>query len=109
MLESHKKGYAVMSPDLTAIAFEDESLENCKRYCFNGDVIVAVTPKKCGFSIRCRFHRKNEWFKWTKWGDRVFFKTRFYFDWEYTHEYGKEILWTNPYGYSESVKKGLIK
>ena len=40
MLESHKKGYAVMSPDLTAIAFEDESLENCKRYCFNGDVIV---------------------------------------------------------------------
>ena len=96
-----------MSPDFSGIGLEDESFETCKRYCFNGDVIVAVTPKKCGFSFRVRYHKKNELFKLSKY-DKVFFKCRFYFDWEWCHEYGKEVLYTNPYNYTESIKRGII-
>lgn len=51
MLDSRRKGYAVMNAVLTGIGFVDESFDNCKRYCFNGDVIVDAIPKKCGFSV----------------------------------------------------------
>ena len=107
MLDSRMKGYAVMTPDLTGIGFKDASIESCKRYCFNGDVIVAAVPKKCGFSVRVRWHRGNKWFEWSRY-DKVFFKVRFFFDWEYCHEYGKDILYTNPFDYSESIKMGIV-
>lgn len=107
MLDSRLRGYAVMSPDLTGIGFVSESLNDCKRYCFNGDVIVDAIPKKCGVSFRVRYHKRNKWFEWSKY-DKVFFKCRFYFDWEYCHEFGREIIHTNPYGYSESLKRGII-
>ena len=97
-----------MSADLKGIGLMDESLETCKRYCFNGDVIVAVSPKKCGFSFRVRYHKENKLFEISKY-DKVFFKCRFYFDWEYCHEYGTEVLYTNPYNYTESVKMGLVR
>ena len=107
MLSNRIKGYAVMNSKLTGISFEDESFDNCKRYCFNGDVIVAAIPKKCGFSFRVRYHKENRWFEWSKY-DKVFFKCRFYFDYEYCHEYGPKVLYTNPYDYSESLKRGIV-
>ena len=107
MLENYRKGYAVMNPELTGISFTDESFERCKRYCFNGDVIVDAIPKKCGFSFTISYHKKNKWFEWSKY-DKVFFKYRLYFEWVWCHSYGKEILYTNPYSYAESMKKGII-
>ena len=107
MLDSRRKGYAVMNAELTGIGFVDESFDNCKRYCFNGDVIVDAIPKKCGFSFRVRYHKGCKWFEWSKY-DKVLFRCRFYFDWEWYHEYGKDVLYTNPYDYTESRKRGII-
>lgn len=52
MLDSHRKGYAVMSEDLKGISFEDESLECCKKYCRKGNVIAERIPHVSGFQIR---------------------------------------------------------
>lgn len=107
MLHNYRKGYAVMSPDFKGISFEDENFETCKRYCFNGDVIVEVKPKKCGFSFRVRYHKKNPFFKFNKF-EKVFFKCRLYIEWEWGHEYIEKVLYTNPYDYSESIKRRLV-
>lgn len=52
MLNDYRQGYAVMSSDLKAIAFESENIEDCKKYCRNGDVIAKRIPNVCGFSVR---------------------------------------------------------
>ena len=107
MLDSRRKGYAVMNSKITGISFEDASFETCKRHCFNGDIIVAVIPKKCGFSFRVRYHKKNKWFEWSKY-NKVLFKCQFCFDSEWCHEYGKEVLYTNRYNRTESIKRGIV-
>lgn len=48
MLESSRKGYAVMTKELDAYSFEDESLEACKRWCMSGYVIVEQIPYVMG-------------------------------------------------------------
>lgn len=108
MLATRERGYAVMSPDFKGISLESTNIEDCKRYCFNGDVIVEVTPKRCGFSFRVRFNKRFPWVEFRKYSPKIFFKCQFITDWEYTHEYGKKILYTNPYGYSESLERGII-
>jgi hypothetical protein len=60
MLDSYRKGFAVMSEDLQGISFEDESLESCKRYCRKGYVIAERIPYTSGFQIRLY------WAKWWK-------------------------------------------
>lgn len=105
----NQTGYAVMSPDLSGISFEHEDFDRCKQNCFNGDVIVKTWPKKCGFNLRVRFHPEESWFKWDRYGNHVLFKLRFNISPEYRTIYGEEVLYTNPYNYSESVKKGVIE
>lgn len=107
MLGNSQRGYAVMSPDMSGIAFEHESFEHCKHYCFNGDVIVEAIPHKCGFSISFRYHKLENWFKIDRF-NKVLFKVRIRFEWEYTHKYGPDVLYTNPYNRTESIKKGII-
>ena len=106
MLDSRLKGYAVMSPDLKGISFDNESFETCKRYCFNGDVIVEAIPYKCGIMVRLRFHRHNPWFRFNRY-EKVFLKTRILFDYEYSHKYGK-VLYTNPLNRTESINEGIV-
>jgi hypothetical protein len=60
MLDTDRKGYAVMSKDLSAISFDDETVENCKRYCREGYVIAERIPYVAGFNIRifwCKWYR----------------------------------------------------
>lgn len=109
MLEARERGYAVMSQDLKGISFESTSLDDCKRYCFNGDVIVEAIPERCGFSLRVRFHKTFPWFEFRKYSLKIIFKCQFIFGWEYTHKYEKKVLYTNPLNYSESIKKGIIR
>jgi hypothetical protein len=90
MLESNRKGYAVMNKGLNAYSFEDESLSICKKYCREGYVIVERIPYKYGFSIRVVFRKfysiinfkyseKN--ILWVHWSIRT----------EYSHKIGKIV------------------
>ena len=85
MLDSSRKGFAVMSPSLKSYSFEHEDFERCKEWCRNGDVIAEQIPKCHGFGIRIyfmKFHRKEPfkmkyglnnilWLHWTT--SKVFF------------------------------------
>ena len=73
MLQSNRKGFAVMTKELDAYSFEDESLKTCKEYCRPGYVIVEQTPYVMGYSVRVVWHK---------------FATPFYFKYSY-----KNILW----------------
>ena len=55
MLRNYERGYAVMTKELDAFSFESDSIESCKRYCFNGDVIVERIPYVNGFNVRVRW------------------------------------------------------
>ena len=61
MLESNRKGFAVMSADLDGISFESESFTDCVRYLHEGYVIARRTPKKCGIAINIRW--LPSWYK----------------------------------------------
>ena len=106
MLDSRERGFAVMTPDFKGISLITKNFDDCKRYCFDGNVIVEAIPKKCGFSMRFRYHKVYPWFEIRKYSPKIFFKCKFIFDWEYTHKYGKKVLYTNPLSYSESLEKG---
>ena len=96
MLDSNSHGYAVMSKELDAYSFEHESLETCKQYCRNGDVITKQIPYKNGVSINIT------WRKY--WNSFIYFKRRYregnifklHFNWhsKYTHRTG-EIVYTS--------------
>lgn len=90
MLDSNRKGYAVMNKELTAYSLEDESLEVCKRYCRNDSVIAERIPYKIGYSIRVVWHKfwKPLYFKydqknilWLHWNVRK----------EFSHKTGKIV------------------
>lgn len=90
MLDSYRKGFAVMNKDLNAYSFEDESLETCKRYCNPGYVVVEQIPYVMGFSVRIVWHKywKPFFFKydeknilWLHWSIRK----------EYSHKTGKIV------------------
>lgn len=85
MLPSYRPGFAVMSRDLTAYSFEDESLESCKRYCFNDDVIVEMIPYVNGFSVTFR--------KWPyRWGKMIRYDkySKSLYVWKFQVQFGKE-------------------
>lgn len=90
MLDSNRKGYAVMSEDLKGYSFEDESLETCKRYCRKGYVIVEQIPYKCGFSISII------WRKWYKpfdlhYNEKNIFWLHWRISYNYLHRTGKTV------------------
>lgn len=57
MLDSNRKGFAVMNEKLTSYSFADESLERCKRYCKEGSVIAEQIPYIYGYSIFISWHQ----------------------------------------------------
>lgn len=60
MLDSRKRGYAVMSKNLKCFYFDDESIECCKEYTQRGIVIAERIPHIYGFQISVF------WAKWHK-------------------------------------------
>ena len=92
MLERNRRGYAVMTKELDAYSFDDESLEKCKRYCYNGDVVVEQIPYVYGLSIRIRFYKPYRWIRYDR------FCSQFNIGWlhiqwikEYSHKCGKVV------------------
>ena len=67
MLNSNEHGFMVMNKELTSYSLSDISLETCKRYCRNGDVITKQTPYIAGCGIR---------FVWYKWEKYIEFKRK---------------------------------
>ena len=55
MIDSSRKGYAVMDPKLSGYYFEHEEFERCKNWCKNGKVIVELLPKHVGYNITFYF------------------------------------------------------
>jgi len=103
MLDSYRKGYGVLSEDLTGISFESESLEECKKYCREGYVIAERIPYVSGFIIRIYWGRwyKPISFRWET-------KNIFWLHWSiskmYFHKTGK-ILFTRKNFNFKSNKK----
>ena len=92
MLRSNEFGYAIMNKELDAYSFEDISLETCKKYCRNGDVIAKQIPCIVGFSIRIM------WYKWDKiidfnrrYKSGNIFWFHFYWNKEYLHKTGEIV------------------
>ena len=92
MLSNNEHGYSVMNKELNAYSFEDISLETCKKYCRNGDVIAKQTPFIAGFSIRIMWHK---WYKMIEFHKRYksgnIFWVHFYWNNEYLHKTGEIV------------------
>lgn len=92
MLDSNQPGYAVMSEDRTGISFEDRSLETCKKYCREEDIIVKVTPKVCGFSVRVWLGRYDKLLSYSRfWKYANVFRLNVSWRKEFQHKYGEEV------------------
>lgn len=92
MLESYQHGYAVMSEDRTGISFDDRSLETCKRYCREGDIIVKATPKVCGFSVRVWLGGYDKPLSYSRFGRYAnVFRLNVSWKKEFRHKYGEEV------------------
>lgn len=91
MLDSNRKGYATMSKDLKGLSLEDESLDTCKRYCRNGDVIAERIPYHYGYSIRITWHKPYKLLSLKKWDKNIL-----WLHWsvrkEFTHKTGKIVF-----------------
>ena len=92
MLRNYERGYAVMNKELDAYSFEDESLEKCKRYCRNGDVIVEQIPYVNGFQIRVRFYKPWKWIRFERYSNQ-FNIGYLHIQWnkEYSHKNGEIV------------------
>jgi hypothetical protein len=94
MLNPQDFGYAVMSKDLQGIGFDGNSLENCKRYCRNDDVIVERIPVVNGFSFKIAFYPWFEKFSKHKLKGFIsiwFLCFNFVVKFEYRHKIGKIV------------------
>lgn len=81
--------------DLEGISFEDRSLENCKRYCRKGYVIVSTYRKKSAFRVSLTF---GKWYR--RWHYSKYEKSLniawFYVRWEWIYsDRPLEIVWRN--------------
>jgi len=90
-LARDKKGYAVMSSDLTGISIDSEYLDDIKQYCHHGDVIAERIPSVCGISITIKFLKF-----WKPFYFRAYaLKNILWFHWiickEYRHKTGKIV------------------
>ncbi len=94
MLDSNRKGFAVMNKELDGYSFEHESLEKCKEYCYNTDVITEQIPYVYGFSIRVvwRDYYKPIEFKY---GNNNIFWLHWNINKEHTHKTGKVVYRAN--------------
>jgi hypothetical protein len=95
MLESHKKGFAVMSKDLSGISFESDILDVCKIYCKNSDVIAERIPHVCGISIDIYWFEISYWYKpiyFPKYGQKNIFWLHFELSKNYFHKTGKIVF-----------------
>jgi|GEM_PF-4089731 len=57
MLDSNRKGFAIMSEDLQGISYEAERLEDCLRWLHKGSVIAERIPYVSGFTIQVHWFR----------------------------------------------------
>lgn len=90
MLNNNQYGYAVMNKELDAYSFEDHNLENCKRYCRNGDVIVERIPYVSGFSIKLMWYKSDIIFSFKKrYGYMDIWRLHIYWNSEHLHRTGK--------------------
>lgn len=94
MLDSFRKGYAVMSPDLSGISFDDESLEVCKQYCYRDSVIVERIPYKCGITISFIWRSYYKPFQF-RYNEKNIFWIHWQIDYRFLHKTGK-IVFKNP-------------
>lgn len=69
-------GYQVRPVDLEGIFFEHRCLDECKRWCRKGYVIVSTYRKKGGFRISLTFGKRYWW-------------------WWHYDKYGKSLAWLN--------------
>lgn len=90
MLDSHRKGYACMTKDLTGICISDEKFDTCKRWCHSGDVVAERIPYHYGYSIRITWHKPHKWISFKKWGKNIL-----WIHWtvskEFTHKTGEIV------------------
>lgn len=88
-------GYQVRTADLKGISFEDHSVEKCKKYCYNGRVVVSTYRKRFAFKISLLVGPKHYWFHYSKYGrciDILWLSIR----WEWlTINEPLEIVWRN--------------
>jgi len=100
MLLSYRRGYAVMNKTLDAYAFEDESLECCKRYCRNGDVIVEMIPVVCGFNLRIfrlKDYRPRTLIEYRDFANLLrIWKLHIQWGKEYRHRHGRIVYESQP-------------
>lgn len=94
MLDSNRKGYAVMNEQLTGISFDSEELETCKRYCRNGYVIVERIPCVVGFSITFKWYRFWKCFQF-KYNPKNILWLHWSVQKEYAHKNGKIVYSPN--------------
>ena len=93
MLNSRCRGYAVMTRELDAYSFEDESLESCKRYCRKDCVIVEMIPTPCGFNLRAWYSPANLGFGYDKYAGMLrLWHLHFQVTKEYRHKIGKIVF-----------------
>lgn len=92
-------GYQVRSEDLKSISFSSYSLEDCKKYCRDGYVVVSTYHKRFGIKLNISL---MEWYKpfqfvWNM--NRHAFNILWlhvYFDY-LTHEKPDKVVWrTKP-------------
>ena len=97
MLEEHRKGYAVMNPELTALSIEGDSIKHLSDYCYNGDVIAERIPVLCGFIIGISLY---EFYKLVNLKGNI--KSILWLHWnirkKYRHKTGK-VVFVNPNQY----------
>lgn len=86
MLKSNEKGYAVVTRDLKSCSFSHIDLDVCKKYCYNGRVIIERVPYVCGFKIRVMWYSF-----WKPFSKNNFLWLHWYLTKEYAHKNGKVI------------------
>jgi len=91
MLDSNRKGYAVMSKDLKGISFQHEILEECKKCCRKGYVIVERIPYVSGFKIMLYLHKWHKPIKMLGYYPKNFLWIHWSVSKIYSHKVGKIV------------------
>lgn len=88
-------GYQVRSADLERISFGHYSLEQCKKYCHKGRVIVSTYKKRFALRISLTFGPKYYWFHYSKYSQDIQILWLF-IHWEWlTIDKPLDIVWRN--------------
>jgi len=91
MLESFRRGYAVMKEDLSAYSFESESIKECLPFVRPGYVVVERIPVTYGYRLILSIHPFHKLFKFKRSGKHIL-----WFHWDiqkiWTHKCGKIVI-----------------